>query len=447
MDCQICCERFNKSNHFKVKCNYCQFTNCRECFQKYLVDTTLDPHCMNCKKVYLHDFLAENCTATFINKTLKNHRELVLFDREKALMPMSQNDVVLTKQRLNCEENISKLLDEKNELSRRLRKLNTDLTVTRTDMYNIDRALSNGYSENTEVKKFVRKCPMEDCRGFLSTHWKCGTCEVNICKNCNEVKDSFHIECDPDKVKTMELINKDTKPCPKCGTMIHKINGCDQMFCIDCHTAFSWNRGTIETGVVHNPHYYEFLRKQNNGVIPRNQGDVQCGGGLPYFGAINRRFVSPRVYTMETQIITNFHQLITHIMHQEIRDLNRAITVNTSANRKLRIQYLMNVLTENDFKVIIQQLEKKNNKSREYINIYQMLVDVSSDKFREIEAGTGILTQDEITEIIKYFDKLIEYFNENIANVGKRYKCVYPAIVAYKLYQNALKTNDRNMRN
>jgi hypothetical protein len=215
---------------------------------------------MNCKKVYLHDFLAENCTSTFINKTLKNHRENVLFEREKALMPMSQNDVMLTKQRLNCEENISKLLDEKNELSRRLRKLNTDLTVTRTDMYNIDRALSNGYSENTEVKKFVRKCPMEDCRGFLSTHWKCGTCEVNICKNCNEVKDSFHIECDPDKVKTMELINKDTKPCPKCGTMIFKINGCDMMYCVDCNTPFSWKRGTIETGTIHNPHYYEYQK-------------------------------------------------------------------------------------------------------------------------------------------------------------------------------------------
>ena len=268
-----------------------------------------------------------------------------------------------------------------------------------------------------------------------------------FCKNCNEVKDILHIECDPDKVKTMELINKDTKPCPKCGTMIHKINGCDMMYCVDCNTPFSWKRGTIETGTIHNPHYYEFLRKQNNGVIPRNPGDVPCGGGLPYWGEISRRFLNPREYTIETQTITNFHQLVAHISHAEIRELNRTITMNNSANRKLRVQYLMNVLTENDFKAIIQQLEKKNNKSREYINIYQMLVDVSSDKFREIESGTGILTQEQLTEIIQYFDKLIEYFNENIANVGKRYKCVYPGIVTYKLYQNALKTNYRTIRN
>jgi hypothetical protein len=76
-----------------------------------------------------------------------------------------------------------------------------------------------------------------------------------------------------------------------------------------------------------------------------------------------------------------------------------------------------------------------------------MLVDVSSDKFREIAEQTGILTTEQLTEIIQYFDKLIDYFNENIANVGKRYKCVYPGIVAYKLYQNALKTNYRTIRN
>jgi hypothetical protein len=402
---------------------------------------------MNCKKVYLHEFLAENCTNIFINKTLKGHREHVLFEREKALMPMSQNDVVLTRERSEHEKNIRKLLDEKNEITARLRRINHELINKRTDIYEIDRILDSPHYGNTEVKKFVRKCPMDDCRGFLSTQWKCGTCEVNICKNCNEVKDISHIECDPDKVKTMELINKDTKPCPKCGTMIHKINGCDQMFCIDCHTAFSWIRGTIETGVVHNPHYYEFLRKQNNGIIPRNAGDIPCGGGLPYWGEISKRFLNPGSYTMETQLIINFHQLIAHITHQEIRDLNRTITTNNSANRKLRVQYLMNMLTENDFKAIIQQLEKKNNKSREYINIYQMLVDVSSDKFREIASQTGILTTEQLTEIIQYFDKLIEYFNENIANVGKRYKCVYPGIVAYKLYQNALKTNYRTVRN
>ena len=59
----------------------------------------------------------------------------------------------------------------------------------------------------------------------------------------------------------MEFLNKDTKPCPHCGTMIFKISGCSQIFCVDCHTAWDWNTSKIITGVIHNPHYYEFLNR------------------------------------------------------------------------------------------------------------------------------------------------------------------------------------------
>ena len=99
LECQICCEKFNKSTHYKVTCNYCEYSNCRSCFQKYLVDTTLDPHCMNCKKFFQHEFLSDNCTCLFINKTLKQHRENVLFEREKALLPSTQNDVLFEKEK------------------------------------------------------------------------------------------------------------------------------------------------------------------------------------------------------------------------------------------------------------------------------------------------------------------------------------------------------------
>ena len=29
---------------------------------------------------------------------------------------------------------------------------------------------------------------MKDCRGFLSTAYKCGICNSHICKDCNEGK-------------------------------------------------------------------------------------------------------------------------------------------------------------------------------------------------------------------------------------------------------------------
>ena len=47
-------------------------------------------------------------------------------------------------------------------------------------------------------EKFTRKCPYEECRGFLDTDMKCGLCVQQFCEHCNEVIiDSDHV-CDPD---------------------------------------------------------------------------------------------------------------------------------------------------------------------------------------------------------------------------------------------------------
>jgi hypothetical protein len=42
------------------------------------------------------------------------------------------------------------------------------------------------------------------------------------------------------------------------------------MWCIECKTAFSWSKGTVEVGMVHNPHYYQWMRQ--NGGMPRTDG-------------------------------------------------------------------------------------------------------------------------------------------------------------------------------
>jgi hypothetical protein len=111
----------------------------------------------------------------------------------------------------------------------------------------------------TKVVKLVRKCPSTGCKGFLNTKWHCELCTKNICKDCNEEEVPGH-ECNPETVETVKLIRSDTKGCPTCGTLIYRSAGCPQMWCVECHTTFDWNTGEIETGVIHNPHYYEFQR-------------------------------------------------------------------------------------------------------------------------------------------------------------------------------------------
>ena len=73
------------------------------------------------------------------------------------------------------------------------------------------------------------------------------------------IKDVEHT-CDEEKVKSAELIRKQCKNCPKCGALTYKISGCPQMWCTSCHTAWNWNTGRIETKIIHNPHYFEYLK-------------------------------------------------------------------------------------------------------------------------------------------------------------------------------------------
>ena len=459
LECQICCEKFNKSTHYKVTCNYCEYSNCRSCFQKYLVDTTLDPHCMNCKKFFQHEFLSDNCTCLFINKTLKQHRENMLFEREKALLPSTQNDVLFEKEKRFVNTQIRQNFNETKELKSLIRVLKSEksnetnelksrITKLRHENLNLHNTLLNFQTINSDVKQFIRKCPVIDCRGFLSTKWKCGTCETKICKKCNEPKLEEHV-CDPENVTSMELINKDTKPCPKCGTMIHKISGCSQIWCVDCHTAWDWNTSRIEVGRVHNPHYYDFMRKQNYGIIPRNPGDIPgdnpCGGVMPGYYNIQQSFRNKKFKFEEPVIllISNIHRTAMHIQHVEIRQCNNHIhPVGHGENyKKERVLYLLNELSEQNFKKILQQREKRNDKLKEFLQVYQMFVEVCNDTLSKIYEA---MNSDEVIVHTQVFHPLTKYFNESLCGIAKRYKCVYPGITNYynfiHNYEKYLKT-------
>lgn len=402
-DCSVCCEKLNNSNRKSVCCPFCDFNSCRSCTQHYLLSVSSDPHCMSCKNVWNREFIDVSCTKTFRNKDLKNHRETILFERDKCMLPQAQPAVQRMKQ-----------IRVTNELWKEAR---AELERQKLHVWELERqlnALRNGAPLDTvqQKKEFIKKCPMEECRGFLNTQWKCGTCSKNICKDCNEENLEGH-ECDPGVVETVKLLKKDTKGCPKCGTMIFRISGCSQMWCPDCHTAFNWNTMKIETGVIHNPHYYEFQRRNGPARQGRNLGDIPCGGFPTYYELRASAAINDRQ-------LHSIHRLISHIQNYEFRYNYVDREVN---NMDLRVGYLMNEINEERYKSTLQKREKLFHRKRDIANILRMFSDTGGDFMRQIIQNGNLLS-----EIKGNFAELIEYSNTQLMKVSERYNCTVPYI-------------------
>jgi hypothetical protein len=417
--CSICCEKFGGK---KVACPFCDFEACRTCVQTYCLSTAAkDPHCMKCKNAWNREFMDGACSKSFC----KNHRENVLFEREKSLLPATQPHIQRLREIDESNRQLEQALGElraapRHEKARLERKILLERVILLTNRI---RDLEDGHEHGIAptVPAVGRRCPCDGCRGFLSSEtWKCGVCEKKICSECNEEEDGTAHVCNPESVETAKLLKTDTKSCPKCGVLIFRESGCAQMWCPDCHAVFNWNTLEIDTGIIHNPHYYEFqVANAGANVAGRNLGDIPCGG-FPTATELCRaieRFDNDRCLEL-----CRIHMLIVHIQHEELtlaayRDADQDVN-----NLDLRIKYLMNDIDEKEFKVTIQKREKAKNKNRDVANILRMFVDTASDIMRQV------CVEGEILPHLDILNNLIQYTNTTFEHIHKRYSCATPRI-------------------
>ena len=287
-ECKVCFEKYNKSNHMPIKCTSCDFEACRQCHSTFILDTTnAIPNCMNCHKELQREFLVEKFTQKFVTQDWKKHREQIIFQRERALLPTRQPVAEMVRRKDVLKRENEELLKQMNELRAKQYQCqreigNIDYRIRMGPAADANLRNASGSASAPHAAAFIRPCPntASNCRGFLSTQWKCNLCNMWACKDCHEIKgttqDAPH-ECNPDNLASAKLIDTETRPCPKCGARVFKISGCNQMFCTACNDcAFDWVTGRIET-IIHNPHYFEFQRQRNGGQAPRVLGDILCG--------------------------------------------------------------------------------------------------------------------------------------------------------------------------
>lgn len=439
--CDVCCENFNLSTRSQIKCEFsdCKFNVCKSCVRRYLLQSALDPHCMNCKKMWGQEFVVMKLNRSFISKDYKNHRRNLLLDQEMSKM----SDTIEAANRVKCIKQEEKKMADINIEIEILYKAVREMKESQRGIAVTIRALQDKSPSSTEKQKFTMPCPSSTCRGFLSSQYKCQLCNIHTCPKCIEIigldKNIEHI-CDEDKVKSTELIKKSTKPCPCCGTRISKVSGCDQMWCTGCRTAFSWKSGNVETGVVHNPHFYEFQRTVNNGVVPRNPGDTVCGGlcnhrDLRAVLARNVRSVQLKKDAYFKNIEGELFSCHRFARHVEITVLGplRIRLRPVDRNEGLRIDYILQHINKEELQTKLYRNDVTRQMGAELLHIYELFNEIIVDSFTRIIAieSKDEMCLDEICHIMSEIHALKDYCNTMFSNISITYNRTSPYISVY----------------
>jgi hypothetical protein len=347
---------------------------------------------MKCNDEWSREFLVNNLSRSFVNGDYKKHREILLLGTEKARLVEDMEAAAAFKE-MDVHKAEQKLLNEQ------IRKLKQKRYKTEQNIWRLKRVFQGFENPEKKRKEFIKKCPSESCNGMLSTQWKCQICELTVCPKCHEIKEDpsngggdEHI-CKQENIDSVKFIKKDTKGCPGCGTDIHKISGCDQMWCPQCKKAFSWKSGQVIThGIIHNPHFHAWQREQaRRGVLaaPRAPGDIVCGG-LPgnhqWFELVKILHPNPtrmrRWYgrgpgsslKKETlwEMVQDIHRKIAHFQAVLLEPIRREVNA-LNDNRQLRINYIIGKINDEQFASQLSRKALKKEKATAALHIYELI--------------------------------------------------------------------------
>lgn len=482
-DCIICYEPFTK-RRVRVECTSCGTACCHKCITRNLEDTTEDAKCMKCNMKFDRTFLLERIGITFVAGPYRKLRKRNLFEYERARMPHAMDIVPAYKNIIACKKKITqlrtsyedtlKLYDSVvdalvlGDLNKTLQRITSELSTTRNMLHNSRGIVCRGSSsKKTDVdrREFRHACSFDDCRGFLTTAWKCPVCTRRTCRHClvGIVGDEVHV-CDEGDVESVKTIRKETRNCPSCASRIYKIDGCDQMWCTQCHVAFSWKTGRTVKGRIHNPHFFEWRRKNEDERVPnaavRDAANGDCRNRAPDAplieeiticiasakqnarsseGTYTLRHVSDDMRRMFIDFMNFRHNTVFSLARQVQREQVVHRTADAAAGRDdgaevarngtiseltLRLQYLVGDTTKARFQTTLIKRDNMKNKREQTLAIYELVVAVVCDRLRALTMERSN-TCYQLVECMSKIHKVVEFANGQLANLSRAYcNCV-----------------------
>jgi hypothetical protein len=155
------------------------------------------------------------------------------------------------------------------------------------------------------------------------------------------------------------------------------------MWCVNCNTAFSWQRGTVITGPVHNPHYHEYLARTGGhrgdrpvplvGIPRCGYNAVPHGFNLEIGKVIAMSFTDAENY--KSNKLFDLPRIIQHVAQVEVVQPTRQDQVNV----ELRKKFLRNEIDEKQFKKQSMMNHKANQRKGELCQVAEMVRDALSE--------------------------------------------------------------------
>jgi hypothetical protein len=241
---------------------------------------------------------------------------------------------------------------------------------------NVDNIHDGNANDEIKVQDIpVANCSVGECRGFIRTFgFQCNICSTKFCNKCMMVKQDNHV-CDEKNIASFQLIKKECKPCPSCRASIYRIEGCADMFCVMCKTAFSWTTGQIITGSFHNPHHAEWLAslKDKHNI---DQNVLQCNMHHLYMLDIFK-------YHGDVKKYINF---VMHLRNSERRnyDFN-----NDHIILEYRVRYLIGSLSKENYNTNMLKLKKGVEYETEIVQMIDSYVELMIGLIYILERSPG----------------------------------------------------------
>lgn len=189
--------------------------------------------CMKCKSVLHFKYIDQ------VQLSSKDVHELENKYLKEYLFNQEINRINKTKLTLAIQ-------GKKKELIAELSKSSPELMAVVKEIY--EEKINDMSVDN--FKMCSGECSEYMYRDSDSKFFYCDKCKLFACVTCEDsitsVDNVNSHECLTDMLQSLEIINKDTKPCPTCGVKIFKADGCSQVMCPECNTFFDFRTGLKE---------------------------------------------------------------------------------------------------------------------------------------------------------------------------------------------------------